>query len=306
MSEGADIEIFMPFYGDPGLLREAVESVLAQDDDAWRLVVVDDCYPDPAAGEWVATMADPRVSYVRNDVNLGVSGTFQRCLDLSTASWLTIMGCDDRLRPGYVSRVRALIADHPDVQYVQPGVVVIDDAGRPSTPLPDRIKDRYRPAIDGPTELGGEALVRSLARGNWTYFPSICWRRDAVAEVGFRPELEVVLDLALQLALLLERGTMVLDGEPVFEYRRHAKSVSSWTAADGTRFAEEKALLLRTAQAAHALGWRRAARAARWHLSSRLNAATRLPAALRSMRPAALDPLLRHIFTNRAHRPAQR
>ena len=44
------LDVVMPFYGDPGLFRAAVESVLAQSDGDWRLVVIDDVYPDTARG----------------------------------------------------------------------------------------------------------------------------------------------------------------------------------------------------------------------------------------------------------------
>ncbi len=301
-----DIEIFMPFYGDPALLREAVQSVLAQDDERWRLVVVDDCYPDVEPGRWVAAIDDERVSYVRNETNLGVSGTFQRCLDLATAPWLTIMGCDDRLLPGYVRRVRQAVDDHPGATWVQPGVVVIDEDGRAYLPLPDRLKNFYRPTVDGPTVLEGQALGRSLVRGNWTYFPSLCWRREVIVAHGFRPELEIVLDLSLQLDLVVDGRQLVLDPEPTFEYRRHSASVSSVGAGDGSRFVEEKALLLRTADTLEALGWRRARRAAAWHLSSRLNALTRLPAAVMSRQTSNLRPLLRHALTNRLPGGTQR
>jgi glycosyltransferase involved in cell wall biosynthesis len=293
------LEIFMPYYGDPALLREAVESVLAQDDPRWTLTVVDDAYPDTAPGEWVAQIPDDRVTYVRNVENLGVSGTFQRCVDLATGDWMTIMGCDDRLLPSYAGRMHAAAEAHPNAGYIQPGVHVIDDLGARARPLPDRVKDRYRPAVDGTTVLAGEPLVTTLVRGNWTYFPSICWRTALLTEHGFRPELEVVLDLSLQLDLLVAGHTMLLDPVPSFEYRRHAASVSSWSAADGSRFMEEKALLLRTASAVDQLGWDRAARSARWHWSSRLNALTRLPAAIRTLQISNVRPLLRHAFTSR-------
>lgn len=293
------LEIFMPYYGDPALLREAVQSVLAQEDPRWTLTVVDDAYPDTAPGQWVDQIPDDRVTYVRNAVNLGVSGTFQRCVDLAAGDWMTIMGCDDRLLPSYVGRMHAAAQAHPDAGYIQPGVHVIDDQGQRTVPLPDRVKKRYRPPVEGTTVLGGEQLVTSLVRGNWTYFPSICWRTDLLVQHGFRPELEVVLDLSLQLDLIIAGHTMVLDPVPSFEYRRHAASVSSWTAADGSRFAEEKALLLRTESAVRGLGWARAARSARWHWSSRLNALTRLPAAIRSRQVANVRPLLRHAFSRR-------
>ena len=77
------LEIFIPYWGDPGLLRATVDSVRAQTDPRWTLVVVDDCYPDPSVAESFARERDPRIRYQRNAENLGIVGNFQRCLDLA-------------------------------------------------------------------------------------------------------------------------------------------------------------------------------------------------------------------------------
>jgi glycosyltransferase involved in cell wall biosynthesis len=74
------LEIMMPFYGRPDHFRIAVESVLAQTSRAWRLTVVDDVYPDLEPGKWVTGLKDKRITYVRNEKNLGPSLNFNRCL----------------------------------------------------------------------------------------------------------------------------------------------------------------------------------------------------------------------------------
>lgn len=292
------IEILLPYYGDPDLLRETVDSVLGQDDPEWRLVVIDDAYPEPDAAAWVGELDDKRVTYLRNPINLGVSGAFQRCLDLATGDWIVIMGCDDRMLPDFVSRMRAGIAAHPDVAYLQPGVRVIDDTGHPALPLPDRLKNHYRFSIDTPTVYGGRQLTESLLRGNWMYFPATCWRREVAVRHGFQPVYEVVLDLHLQLQILTEGGTMLLDPAVTFEYRRHAASVSSFTAHDATRFQEEKRFFAQTSRDLVGLGWSRAARIARWHVSSRLHALARLPGTLVARDLTGARELLRHALTN--------
>ncbi|MHA7987250.1 glycosyltransferase family 2 protein [Rathayibacter sp. CAU 1779] len=290
------IDIMMPFYGDPDLLRDAVASVLAQTSPDWRLTVIDDAYPDPAPGEWVASLGDDRIRYLRNGQNLGVAGNFQRALDLSTADHLVIMGCDDLLAPDYVERMVVLVDEHPTASYIQPGVQVIDEHGAAAVPLSDRLKGWLRPTVTQATVMGGEGLTRSLLNGNWTYFPSICWRRAELVTRGFRADYEVVLDLALQLQILLDGGTLVLDPTVTFRYRRHGGSVSSWKATDGTRFHEEAALFSETRNRLRSLGWKRATRAARFHWTSRLNALTRLPAAIAHWDAAGIRALVGHAF----------
>ena len=85
------------------------------------------------------------------------------------------------------------------------------------------------------------------------------------------------------------------DGIP-YCYRRHDASVSAAHAADGRRFAEERAFFEETADRMAARGWPRAARAARRHFSSRLNALTRLPAAARHGGLGGVRALARHAF----------
>ncbi len=259
----------MPFYGDVAQFRQAVTSVLDQDDPDLRLVVVDDCYPDPTPRQWLESLDDARVQYVRNETNLGVNVNFRRCVELVIADWFVVMGCDDVMHRTYLAAVRTMARHHPDAAVIAPGVDVIDENGQPVTPLGDRIKSVLAPPRA--TVLAGEQLATSLYHGNWTYFPSLLWRTAAVREVGFRPGLEIVLDLALLVDLASAGGSLVYDPEVVFSYRRHRASVSSVQAVDGRRFAEENRFFADEAQRCEAHGWPKAARAARWHATSRLN-----------------------------------
>lgn len=294
------IDIMMPFYGSFELFREAVWSVQAQDDPRWRLTIIDDRYPDPAPLAWARALDDPRITVLQNAENLGVSGNFTRSVELATADFTVIMGCDDMLLPNYVGRMRQLAARFPDAAYLQPGVEVIDGRGEPALPLADRVKGYYRPSSAQPLALSGEELSTSLLRGNWTYFPSILWRTAVLKQHGFRADLDVVLDLALQIEIVKDGGELVLDTVPSFRYRRHQASVSSWSASDGSRFLEEQRFFLETAASMRALGWRRAAGAATRHLSSRLNAITRLPSALAARDGGGIRSLLGHVFSLRS------
>ncbi len=290
------IDIMMPFYGRIDHFQAAVRSVLAQDDDRWRLVIVDDVYPDLSAGEWAKAIDDPRVEYHRNDVNLRPSLNYRKCVSMMQTEFAVIMGCDDIMLPGYVRRVHELIEQHPDAAIVQPGVRVISDNGQQHLPPADRVKGWYRPSIDGPTELAGGDLARSLLRANWTYFPSLCWRVSELQKREFRAGLDVVQDLAMILDIVLDGGTFVLDDTVVFEYRRHAGSVSAVTGPDGTKFAQERVLFAEMRDEMRSRGWTRAARAARWHPTSRLNALSELPSAARLRDREGLRSLLRHAF----------
>jgi glycosyltransferase involved in cell wall biosynthesis len=288
------VDIMMPFYGDVALMQASVRSVLAQDDPHWRLTVVDDS-SDPAVPEWFATIDDERVRYVHNPKNLGLTGNFNRCLELVEHELAVIIGCDDLMLLNYVGVVRGVYADHPDVGIIQPGVRVIDSAGNETRTLVDEAKRRlYAPKFERRYGLSGENLAVSLLRGDWLYFPSICWRSEALKGLRFRPELKVIQDLALLIELVQRGERLIADKTVCFEYRRHDASESSATAFDGSRFTEAGTFFADVADRMDAHGWRRAARVARLHLSSRVFALTMLPQALRARN--GVEPLLRHAF----------
>jgi glycosyltransferase involved in cell wall biosynthesis len=286
------IDVLLPFYGRPELMQLAVRSVLEQDTTGWRLVIVDDCYPDDATSRWLASLAGPDVVYVRNEKTLGVNGNFRRALSLATADHVVFMGCDDLMEPGYIAAVQATLSEHPGAAIVCPGVQVIDDAGRASQPLVDRVKHHLRP--NGATTLAGEDALVSLMSGNWTYFPSLCWRRDLITDLDFRPGYGVVLDLGLLVDVLVAGGELVVIPDRLFRYRRHAGSESATKTVVGSRFEEERLYFSAIATELDRRGLRRAARAARGHVTSRLHAAALLPVAARNRDRAAVARLLRH------------
>jgi glycosyltransferase involved in cell wall biosynthesis len=284
----------LPFYGDIALFKIAVRSVFDQTHSDFRLVMVDDQYPDPEPARWLQAFGDARVQYLRNTTNLGVNGNFRRCLELVQAPVFTVMGCDDVMAPDHLARAVAALEHHRDAAVVQPGVEVIDAAGEVVRPLGDRVKAAMAPT--SPATLRAEAMAASLYKGNWTYFPSLVWRTDVAQPIGFRPGLEVALDLGLLTDIARGGGALVVDPHVTFGYRRHRASVSSVRAVDGRRFEEERVFFEVEAVRCRELGWLEAERAARRHVTSRLNAATLLPGALLGRQWGVARVLGRHVL----------
>jgi hypothetical protein len=144
--------------------------------------------------------------------------------------------------------------------------------------------------------MGGEELATSLLRGCWFYFPSICWRTDAIRKVGLRENLSIIQDLALVIDLVQAGEQMAVDDTLCFQYRRHTVSVSAAGAVAGTRFTEARNYFLDAADQMQAQGWHRAARVARRYVASRLHACTLLPGAIMAGHGAGIRNLSRHAF----------
>jgi glycosyltransferase involved in cell wall biosynthesis len=277
------VDVMLPAYGDGSLVREAIGTVLSQDDPQWRLTVVDDGISDDLGGRlesWLRRLGDSRIRYIANRQRLGINRNFQRCVDEARADLVVILGSDDRLLPDFVRRLREAAIQFPKAAWIHTGARVIDDHGEPTFPLADRMKRLTALRVQTYRLAGGEELAASLLHGNWMYFPSVAFRRDVLQRHGFRQGYDIVLDLDIYLRILLDGGSALLFECPGIEYRRHSTSLSSAQAASGTRFDEELAYFREAVETMAAAGWLTASRAAGWHWTSRLHAAIKVPGLL--------------------------
>jgi glycosyltransferase involved in cell wall biosynthesis len=280
----------IPFYSGVGYLREALASLVAQSDRDWTAVVIDDCSPEPGAARAVADVADPRIRYIRNDVNLGLAGNFDRCLAEPGTDVVAIFHADDLLEPDYVATIRAAHADVPNAALVAPMATAIDAHGRPIDTVVDKVKRRYWPAGQR-HELRGDLGLARLMHAFFVYCPAISYRPALLPTEWFDPRWKQVMDLDLFARVLLDGGTILLDRTPVYRYRRHEGTVTSQNARSFTRLGEETRLAYEVADAARAMGWQRSRRAARLHWTQRLNGAIALAKAGISPTVGRLDAI---------------
>lgn len=292
------IEIFVPFWGDPRLLYATVDSVRAQRDGDWHLIVIDDCYPDESVPEYFEGIHDERIAYVRNEINLGITENYREAIRRATTEYIVILGCDDLLHPDYLTVIRRTIAAVPHADVIQPGVVVIDEHGRVIAPLVDKVKQGVLAprGHDGIAVLTGQGMATSLIRGDWLYWPSLAFRTNTLKRIDFRDGLPIIQDLALLMDIAFDGGTLAYNPTTVFSYRRHGGSASQKTLLDGRRFRDERTYYAQARGLATSHGWRRTAITARIRLMSRLHGVAELPGVLRHGTAPGIQSTLAHIF----------
>lgn len=261
------ITFAIPYYRGRDYLGEAIRSVLAQTESDWLLLVVDDCGPEPAQ-DVVAAFDDPRVTYVRNERNLGLAGNWNECVRLATTPWVTILHGDDRLLPEYAARVLAAAERQPGVTALFTDAVNIDGAGAPTRTLADVVKGLL-PRRKGDHVLSGDDDLAGLMAGNYIVCPTMCLRRDLVGDAPFDASLKFVPDWEFTTRVLMEGGRLFAVRTPLLEYRRHGGSETSLQTEDATRFVEEIAFLEERAASLGSMGWTASARSARRRITVR-------------------------------------
>lgn len=228
----SSIDVVIPCYRYGRYLRECVESVLAQDVAALRVLVIDDASPDdtPAVGQALCRQ-DARVSYRRHDANQGHIRTYNEGIEWTRADYMLLLSADDYLLPGALPRAMALLDCHPEVGLCCGRAVALLDGG---------VLQRLDLGVDtgrGPSlVLSGSDFVRRCARAgaeNIVPTPTAVVRTVLLKQHGgYRADLPHSGDFELWLRLAAHSSIGFLRDDQAV-YRRHAENMSLGYFRDG-------------------------------------------------------------------------
>jgi glycosyltransferase involved in cell wall biosynthesis len=266
-----DITLAIPYYSNLEYLRKAIESVLRQSDDAWKLIVSDDGDQRAETERLVLGFRDARMTYHCNERRLGMAGNWNRCLDLADTDLVTLLHADDELLPDYTATMRTEAERHPDACALFCDAEVIGGSGRRRFSLPELVKKALKPGGRRPIELAGRDGVKALLRGNFIMCPTLCYRKRLLGERRFSERWKMVQDLDFTTRLLLEGETLVGVATTAYRYRRHPENATAQYTGDLLRFREESALYAILQQEAAQRGWTDVARVARRKTIIKLN-----------------------------------
>jgi glycosyltransferase involved in cell wall biosynthesis len=173
MKEQPLVSICIPTYNRAGMINKAIESALGQSYWNLEVIVVDNASVDNTA-EVVASFHDERLTYVKNTVNVGLFGNFNRCIELSTGKYLHILHSDDYLDPTFTAVCVAFFQDHPTVVMTSTSSRIVRDGDEQE--CTHRYPDHVYAAPEG--------FRRLLSARSFIACPSVMVRRDIYQDVG--------------------------------------------------------------------------------------------------------------------------
>ena len=234
------LHVFIPAYGESPYLRAAIKSAIESVGESTPITVIDDASP---TGEVFSIAAEfqPRIEYIRNDVNLGISANFLNSFNLSSGLFTLVMGSDDQMLPGYELELSKSFNSFPDTTVFQPKVLVMNAAGETCTPLVDRVKRMIQGGVEQDQIMNPLNLVKKLFIGDFMYFPATAWRTETLKSANWNLTYQNAVDLDLLFQLSLSGEQFVFQNAQTFKYRRHSASISSVLALESTRLNEELA-----------------------------------------------------------------
>lgn len=117
------VDIVIPVYRGFQDTRRCIESVLAADcQTAWRLIVINDCSPEPELVAWLQTLerVDIRITFLQNTENLGFVATVNRGMALSGDRDVLLLNSDTEVANDWLDRLQCAAYSAPMVASVTP------------------------------------------------------------------------------------------------------------------------------------------------------------------------------------------
>jgi glycosyltransferase involved in cell wall biosynthesis len=171
--------IVITTYNRARIVRRCIDSCLAQSDEDFEIVVVDDGSSDDTAAILGRSYADPRLRIVCHQANRGINPSRHSGAANARGEWVVVIDSDDELLPGALQRLRELITELPDGVRVLRSRQVHDDGHVTPRFVPDGPYG-YEGRIRWAETEGGTDAARCIKREAFAKSPYIDGRRGAM------------------------------------------------------------------------------------------------------------------------------
>lgn len=225
------VSIGIPTYNHADVVGSALRSALAQTYENVEILLFDNASSD-STRQVIADVArgDPRVRYVRNDVNLGMTGNFNACISAASGEFLKFLCADDLLLPDCVATMVSAFARNPGAVLVASARQLVDEN---LVPLAIAGFSKKEKLVDG------DAAIRNcFFQGNLIGEPTaVMFRREQAAR-GFREDYRQLIDLEMWM-YLLGSGDMYFIPRPLCTVRQHPLQATQQHLKNGVVLADK-------------------------------------------------------------------
>ena len=125
------VSIIMGIYNCAGTLPESIDSILAQTFSDWELILCDDGSADDtyAVAQRYAATDPERIRLLKNEKNLGLNLTLNRCLREARGAFIARQDGDDLPLPHRLQTEVDFLEAHPEYAFVSSAMIHFDETG---------------------------------------------------------------------------------------------------------------------------------------------------------------------------------
>lgn len=117
MMEHPLVTVIIPTRDRPDTLLHCLRTVCSQKNDRLEIIVSDNA-GDERTREVIASFSDSRLRHIRPEGRLGMSEHWEFALSHASGEWVTIVGDDDGLMPGAISRLLHLASGNLGIRAI--------------------------------------------------------------------------------------------------------------------------------------------------------------------------------------------
>ena len=249
------VSVLIPAYNAAHCIERAIASVLAQTEQNFEILVIDDASSDATAALVEATASqDPRIRLLRLRENGGPGAARNQGVAAALGEWIAPLDADDRFHPQRLERL-ACIGEQRGADMVADNLYVHTNAGAETGPqaappmFPPMFPPGFMPAslsLDALTFLQGNLPPKSSSRAAYAFLKPLI-RRSFLRESGIVYDAtRFAEDYLLYLRCLLHGARWALTPEAMYDYTVHANSLTArHSAGDLVYLAAAERTLLR-------------------------------------------------------------
>ncbi len=224
-SEAVRVSIGMPVYNAERYLAETLDSVLAQTYSNFILYIADNASTDRTqeiCEEYCRK--DSRIVYIRNPINLGAAGNYERCFQPATTEYFRWQNADDPIEPTLIEKCIKVLDENPDTVLAYGKAHIIDEHGK--------LLEHYDDNLELLEDSAAERFIHCLESIGLQNLMYGLIRRDSLANTA-RLGGYVAADINL-IAELSLYGKFREIPDHLFNRRMHPEC-SSWDRKDDNR-----------------------------------------------------------------------
>lgn len=165
------ITIQMCTYNRAHFITEAVDSVLSQIFQDWELLILDDCSTDNTKEIIEKYLTDPRIRYIKNEQNLGITKNRNKALTLSNGEYIAVLDSDDYWIDNNKLKLQNEFLDkHRTYIMVGSNNVIVNESGKKTIKVPHL-----------PTNF---LIKKALLLRNMFCHSSVLYRKKEIIDLG--------------------------------------------------------------------------------------------------------------------------
>lgn len=117
MIENPMISVIMSVYNEENYIKEAIDSILAQTEPDFELLIVDDCSTDNTINI-INRIDDERIILIRNEENCGLTKNLNKALKECRGQYIARMDGDDISKPERFAVQKKFLDEHSDIMLI--------------------------------------------------------------------------------------------------------------------------------------------------------------------------------------------